>query len=103
MARTIKLRYEFNTAAELEVEYKQDCWARVTPNHFRSWLGPRRINSQQYEGTVYYEGTNFPYTPGKDEKTRIVKVDELNDLSLINKYKIRTLDTEPYVVKANRY
>jgi hypothetical protein len=103
MARTIKLRYEFNTAAELEVEYKPDNWARVTPNHFRSYLGPRRINSNPYEGTVYYEGTNFPYTPKTNETNRIIKVDELNDLSLINKYKIRTLDTEPYVIKANRY
>lgn len=101
MARTIKLKFEFNTAAELEVEYKPGNWARVTPNQFRSWLGPRRINSHPYEGTVYYEGTNFPYTPGKDEKTRTIKVDELNDLSLINKYKIRTLDTEPYVVKGS--
>jgi hypothetical protein len=99
MARTIKLICQFNTGAALEVEYKSDHWARVTHNQFRSWLGPRRIDDKPYEGTVYYEGTNYPYTPGKDEKTRIIKVDEINNLSIVNKYKIRTLDSEPYVVK----
>ena len=99
MARIIKLICQFNTGAALEVEYKPDHWARVTHNQFRSWLGPRRIDDKPYEGTVYYEGTNYPYTPGKDEKTRIIKVDEINNLSIVNKYKIRTLDSEPYVVK----
>ena len=99
MSRKIKLICEFNESANLEVEFKPDQWARVTHNQFRSWLGPRRINDKPYEGTVYYEGTNYPYTPGKDEKTRIVKVDEINDLSIVNKYKIRTLDMEPYAVR----
>ena len=99
MSRNIKLKYNFNTAGCLEVEYKPGAWSRVTPNSFRSWLGPRRIDFEPYDGPVYYEGTNFPYTPLKNDKNRTIKVEELNDLSLINRYKIRVLEMEPYVVR----
>lgn len=103
MARTIKLRYDFNTANLLEVEYKPGSWTRVTPNEFRSRLGNRRIEGKLYTGPVYYENTNFVYEPVEGDQSRTIKVTELNDLSLVNKYKIRTLDMEPYVLKANRY
>lgn len=99
MSRSLKLRYDFNTADCVEIEFKPTQWTRVTPREFRSWLGPRRINSNPYKGPVYYEGTNFRYKPLKDDKNRIIRIDELNDLKLINKYKVRTLDMEPYVVK----
>lgn len=78
MSRKIKMIYDFNDAACLEVEYKQDKWARVTSNTFRSTTGRRRIDGVEYIGPVYYEGSNKKYTPRKDEKSRVVGIEELN-------------------------
>jgi hypothetical protein len=55
---TGKLKYDFNTAANLEIEYKQECWIRVTPTEFRAFSGSRRINSIEYTGPVYIFNTN---------------------------------------------
>jgi hypothetical protein len=76
--RRIKLICDFNTADCLEVEYRPNCWARVTHNHFRSFTGTRRINNVLYKGPIYYEGTNNRYKKAKDDKMRIVNVEELN-------------------------
>jgi hypothetical protein len=55
---TGKLKYDFNTAAELEIEYKPERWARVTPTEFRAFNGSRRINSIEYIGPIYLFNTN---------------------------------------------
>ncbi len=55
---TGKLKYDFNTAAHLEVEYKPECWVRVTPTEFRAFNCPRRINSVEYIGPIYLFNTN---------------------------------------------
>ena len=54
---TGKLNYDFNQAANLEVQIN-DVWYRVTPREFRSFSGPRRINEAQYIGPTYLFGTN---------------------------------------------
>lgn len=65
---TISIRYSFDTARSLEVNYAEDKWARVSPNEFRSFGGRRRILNvddpskafyEEYEGPVYSFGTNF--------------------------------------------
>lgn len=78
MSKKLKLEYPFNDAACLEVEYKPNKWARVTPNHFRSSTGNRRIDNTAYNGPVYYEGTNHRYLKKKGEQFRLVGVEELN-------------------------
>lgn len=54
---TEKLHYDFNQAANLEVEL-DGVWYRVTPRDFRSFVGSRRISGVEYEGPVYVFGTN---------------------------------------------
>ncbi len=78
MCKKLKLDYPFNDAACLEVEYKPGKWARVTAHSFRSITGKRRINGIDYDGPVYYEGTNNRYLKKKGEPFRIIGVEELN-------------------------
>jgi len=54
---TGKLHYDFNTAANLEVEF-DGVWYRTTAREFRSFNGSRRIYGEQYSGPVYLFGTN---------------------------------------------
>tara|TARA_R110002126_G_C10360781_1_gene492547 strand:+ start:487 stop:774 length:288 start_codon:yes stop_codon:yes gene_type:complete len=56
---TEKMRYDFETAADLQVflPIKAD-WYRVTSRQFRSWTGKRRINEVDYNGPVYLYGMN---------------------------------------------
>ena len=56
---TEKMRYDFQTASNLEVflPIKKD-WYRVTSRQFRSWTGKRRINEVEYNGPVYLFGMN---------------------------------------------
>ena len=92
MSRNLKLKYPFNTAANLEIEYVPNRWARVTCNQFRCFLGPRRINKEHYEGPVFYERTNFIYTPKEDDVVRHISVEELNDEAKIAKYKLKRVE-----------
>ena len=64
----VKLWYPFDTARCLEVNYKEDKWARVTPNEFRSYGGKRRtlnvddtknVFYEDYDGPVFSFDTNF--------------------------------------------
>ena len=56
---TEKLKYEFETAANLEVFMPNlKDWYRVTSREFRSFTGKRRINGIDYSGTVYLYNTN---------------------------------------------
>jgi hypothetical protein len=56
---TEKLKYEFETAANLEVFMPNlNDWYRVTAREFRSFTGKRRINNVEYDDDVYLYGTN---------------------------------------------
>jgi hypothetical protein len=56
---TEKLKYNFETAANLEVFMPNlNDWYRVTSREFRSFNGKRRINNIEYVGNVYLYGTN---------------------------------------------
>jgi hypothetical protein len=66
---TEKLKYDFNTASNLEIfMINLDGWYRVTSREFRSYNGKRRINSELYKGPVYIYNTNK-----KVNKTKIDK------------------------------
>jgi hypothetical protein len=71
--QTEKIKFEFNTAGVLEIQYNTGTWGRVTAITFRAYDGPRRITEPQfteksnphvpmrtylYEGPVYYYGSN---------------------------------------------
>ena len=56
---TEKLKYEFETAANLEVFMPNlNDWYRVTSREFRSFTGKRRINNVDYNGPVYVYNSN---------------------------------------------
>jgi hypothetical protein len=70
---TVKIKFEFNASALLEVQFKSGDWFRVTPSQFRAYDGPRRITeptetglriihatmrTYDYEGPLYITGTN---------------------------------------------
>lgn len=58
MANPVKLIYEFNSSANLEVQISSGTWCRVTSCDFRSSGFPRRINGEPYSGNIYYKRTN---------------------------------------------
>ena len=58
MTKNVKIKYDFDTSANLEVQLKNGEWYRVTSCDFRSFYGPRRINEELYEGNIYYKQTN---------------------------------------------
>jgi len=91
MSRATKLQYNFNTAANLEVEFKPDQWARVTPTWFRSFVGARRIDGQSYKGPVYYEGSNYKYKVKKDDKVRLLSIEEHNDKRVVDRLAVKTV------------
>lgn len=66
MNRYEKLRYDFPTERNLEVQLPNGVWCRVTCDSFRSYYGPRRIDYEPYSGIYYYRDTNFPYTDMKE-------------------------------------
>lgn len=56
---TEKIKYDFNTAANLEIWMPNlKGWYRVTSREFRSFNGKRRINNEEYNGTVYHFESN---------------------------------------------
>lgn len=52
------LRIDFDPTALLEINYRGNRWAEVSPTEFRSWGGLRRINGKPYTGKVYLYLTN---------------------------------------------
>jgi hypothetical protein len=51
-----KLIYDFrDTNCEVQLNGN---WYRTTAREFRSWGGKRRIDGVEYNGTLYYYGTN---------------------------------------------
>lgn len=72
---TGKLKYDFNQAANLEVQIN-DVWYRVTPRDFRSFNGPRRIEETPYQGPVYLFGTNQIIT--EHNKTGTIFVNDVD-------------------------
>lgn len=57
---TIKMVYDFPTHRHLQVKINNK-WYRVTASDFRSFAGERRIDEQEYQGPIYYKGTNTLY------------------------------------------
>ena len=47
------LEIDFDPTANLEVEIRQGSWCSTSPEMFRSWSGPRRVDGQEYEGPTY--------------------------------------------------
>lgn len=79
-----KLRYDFNTAANLEVYLPRlKNWYRATGNDFRSFDGARRVNGEEYIGPLYAYGTNeqTPFT----NTSQLTSSEILNDRKLISK------------------
>lgn len=58
MVKSAKIKYNFDTATNLEVQLSNKEWYRVTPCDFRSFHGGRRINGELYDGDIYYKQTN---------------------------------------------
>lgn len=80
--QTGKLKYDFNTVDNLEVQL-DETWYRVTPRDFRSFNAPRRINKIKYEGPVYLWGTNNIIKELKS--TGIQYVDNVDPRKKLNK------------------
>lgn len=79
---TGKLIYDFNVAANLEVQVG-DMWCRVTARDFRSFNGARRINETPYDGPVYLSNTNLK--SNNPDKQGLVFLDNVDPNSLYNK------------------
>lgn len=70
---TEKLKYDFNTAANLEIWMPNlSGWYRVTSREFRSFNGKRRINEEEYKGSVFLYNTNKKINKSKYEKDKLV-------------------------------
>jgi len=78
---TGKLIYDFNVAANLEVQVG-DMWCRVTARDFRSFNGARRINETTYVGPVYLSNTNLK---ADTTKQGLVFLNDVDPNSLYNK------------------
>ena len=71
---TEKIKYDFNTAANLEVFMSNlDGWYRVTSREFRSFNGKRRMNGIEYEGNVYHYESNKRANKSLFPKGKIVE------------------------------
>jgi len=71
--KTIKIKYDFNTASNLEVFMPNlDGWYRVTSREFRAFNGGRRINGEPYDGPVYLYDTNKRANKSQYEKHKLV-------------------------------
>jgi hypothetical protein len=46
------LLYDFDVTAKLEVFYGNS-WIETSPEMFRSWTGLRKLDGQEFRGTVY--------------------------------------------------
>jgi hypothetical protein len=69
---TEKLKYDFNTASNLEVFMPNlNDWYRVTSREFRSFTGKRRINNVEYDGPVYVYNSNKRVNKSKFERNII--------------------------------
>ena len=69
---TEKLKYDFETAANLEVFMPNlNDWYRVTSREFRSFNGKRRINNVEYDGPVYVYNSNKRVNKSKFERNII--------------------------------
>lgn len=70
--QTIKIKYDFNTASNLEVFMPNlDGWYRVTSREFRAFNGGRRINGELYNGPVYLYNTNKRINKNKYPKHKL--------------------------------
>ena len=69
------LIYDFRDSnCEVQINEK---WFRTTPREFRSWKGKRRIDGVEYEGPIYFFGTNKK-TKATDAKEGIVFINSVD-------------------------
>ena len=78
MSRLQKQIYDFPTEKCLEIFWEGLGWCRVTCDTFRSFKGPRRVQGDEYNGPVYYKGTNYLHL-GRVKKPRVIQITELNE------------------------
>jgi hypothetical protein len=70
--QTEKIRYDFNTASNLEIWMPNlNDWYRVTSREFRSFNGKRRINGEPYYGPVFLYNTNKRANKSKYESNKM--------------------------------
>ena len=79
---TGKLIYDFNVAANLEVQVG-DMWCRVTARDFRSFNGARRVSEVPYSGPLYMFATNTKVK--EPTKQGLMFVDDIDPNSMYNK------------------
>ena len=79
---TGKLIYDFNVAANLEVQIG-DMWCRVTARDFRSFNGARRVSEVPYSGPLYMFATNTKVK--EPTKQGLMFVDDIDPNSMYNK------------------
>ena len=59
MPGTKNLKMNFNSKALLEIKTSEySGWEKTNPYIFRTWGGERRIDGQEFNGDIYYLGTN---------------------------------------------
>ena len=78
MSRLQKQIYDFPTEKCLEIFWEGLGWCRVTCDTFRAFKGPRRVQGEEYNGPVYYKGTNYLHL-GQVKKPRVIQITELNE------------------------
>ncbi len=44
-------------------------WVQVTEYIFRSWTGSRRLSDEQYDGPVFFLGTDQVSRPWRDDRS----------------------------------
>ena len=62
MKNKIKLEYNFNKKAKLEIKTLTrtvDEWRIVSPDIFRSWIGPRRVDEKIFKDKSFIYLTNI--------------------------------------------
>jgi hypothetical protein len=79
---TGKLIYDFNVAANLEVQV-DETWYRVGAREFRSFNGGRRVSDVPYNGPLYMFATNTKVT--ESNKPGLMFVDDVDPNSMYNK------------------
>jgi hypothetical protein len=79
---TGKLIYDFNVAANLEVQV-DETWHRVGARDFRSFNGSRRVSDVPYNGPLYMFATNTKVT--ESNKPGLMFIDDVDPNSMYNK------------------
>lgn len=83
-----RLVYHFNTAAYLELKTMNGVWCQCTCDTLRSYAGDRRVGNEEYNGPIFYRGTNYLYEGPLNGK--VIEIDEINDYKSLKKVRKTT-------------